>query len=71
VLIFYLVTLGVTVALPSIRLVINPPLVVVVKSHTYLPSVRAAVTVSVSVIEQVPAVPLTIAVVKLVAVDDK
>ena len=63
----YLVTLGVTVTRPSIRLVTNPPLVVVVKSHTYLPSVRAAVTVSVNVIEQVPAVPLTIAVVNAVA----
>ena len=63
----YLVTLGVTVTRPSIRLVTNPPLVVVVKSHTYLPSVKAAVTVSVSVIEQVPSVPLTIAVVNDVA----
>ena len=67
----YLVTLGVTVTLPSIRLVINPPLVVVVKSHTYLPSVRAAVTVSVSVIEQVPSVALTIAVVNDVAEVDR
>tara|TARA_B100000678_G_scaffold29978_1_gene22314 strand:+ start:319 stop:528 length:210 start_codon:yes stop_codon:yes gene_type:complete len=67
----YLVTLGVTVTLPSIRLVIKPPLVVVVKSHTYRPSVRPDVTVSVSVMEQVPSVPLTIAVVNAVAVDDK
>ena len=67
----YLVTLGVIVTLPSIRLVINPPLVVVVKSHTYLPSVSADVTVSVNVTEQVPSVALTAAVVKLVALDDK
>ena len=67
----YLVTLGVIVTLPSIRLVIKPPLVVVVKSHTYRPSVSPDVTVSVSVMEQVPSVPLTIAVVKLVEVDDK
>jgi hypothetical protein len=67
----YLVTLGVTVTLPSIRLVINPPLVVVVKSHTYLPSVSPDVTVSVSVMEQVPSVPLTMAVVNAVAVVDR
>jgi hypothetical protein len=67
----YLVTLGVTVTRPSNLRVTNPPLVVVVKSHTYLPSVKAAVTVSVSVIEHVPSVPLTIAVVNDVALDDR
>jgi len=54
----------VTVALPSILLVTIPEPSVVVKSHTYLPSERPEVTVSVNVIEQVPAVALTIAVVK-------
>jgi hypothetical protein len=67
----YLVTLGVIVTLPSILLVINPALVVVVKSQTYRPSARADVTVSVNVIEAVPSVALTIAVVKLVALVDK
>jgi hypothetical protein len=67
----YLVTLGVTVTLPSIRLVINPPLVVVVKSHTYLPSVSVADTASVIVIEQVPSVADTAAVVKEYEVVDR
>ena len=43
----------------------------VVKSQTYRPSVSADVTVSVNVIEQVPAVALTIAVVNDVALLDK
>ena len=60
-----------TVALPSILLVIIPLESVSVKSQTYLPSERPEVTVSVNVIEQVPAVALTRAVVKLVALLDK
>ena len=60
-----------TVALPSIRLVTIPEPSVVVKSHTYLPSVSPEVTVSVNVIEQVPSVALTIAVVKEVEDVDK
>jgi hypothetical protein len=67
----YLVTLGVIVALPSILLVTIPLPSVVVKSHTYRPSLNAAVTVSVNVIEQVPSVALTAAVVNDVALDDK
>ena len=61
----YLLTLGVTVALPSIRLVIKPDESVVVKSQTYRPCESAPVTASVNVIEQVPSVALTFAVVKM------
>jgi hypothetical protein len=61
----------VTVALPSILLVIKPDESVVVKSQTYLPSARVAVTASVIVIEQVPSVALTLAVVKSCFVEDE
>ena len=60
-----------TVALPSILLVIKPDESVVVRSQTYLPSARVAVTASVMVIEQVPSVALTLAVVKEKDVVDK
>ena len=66
-----LVTLGVTVALPSILRVISPELSVVVRSQTYRPSSKSVVIASVKLIVQVPSVALTFAVVKEYFVADE